>query len=362
MVAEMSGGTHSFMKQICMALKSLDFSEGAANEFGSLLSLIDSLLESSPQEMQQVWLGKLHSFDNRTLFQAISELISIAHMVHTGWSVDSWNEECIRLNHPQSGELDLLVLSLILDRNLAEEKKLEKCLVEKLNALDSTHRIALTLRQPLSRHIDMDHVASVAQKWLKKHSKKPSKRHSGYVKDNICHIDFRIVGTKDTPSQPTVSLVTPPVIGRQMTRHIQTMMSQTIESVRQQRPPSSNVPVLVSVVSNQSMQLSEHAWKQMLYGLSSFDCADRTDLDVRHFEGWMQDPFRTFVCGVMHAEHTPNVPEGVPCFKMTSYANPWCEFTGIQTGLPRPGYRFTKVEKSGNLTFSKPSWSIHRIQ
>ena len=363
MIAEMSAGDHSFLKQICTALKSLNFTDEGANEFGSLLHLIDTLIDVSPEHMKDVWIGRLHSFDNRTLFQAIAELISIGNMVFAGWTIKDWNENCIRLEHPSSGTLDLLVLSLILDRDLNVEARLQEELVQQLNTLESSFQVGLTIRTPLSRHMNFEKVVDATQKWLQKIHADPSnkRRQSGYVKDSLCHIDFRVTGRKKTAEDNTVFTVTPPVIGQRLKRNLSTMMSQSIEAVRQHRSNEDNTPVMLSIVSNQSMQLSEKAWKQLLYGLSYEETNGTTTLDTRHFGGWFQDPFRTFVGGILVAEHTPNVPEGVPCFSSITFSNPWSEYRSIQQNIPLPGYRFSRIEPAERTSrYSKEQWLLFR--
>ena len=363
MVSEMSGGDHSFLKQICTAVQTFDASSNEQSNFESLLALISSLMSTSPENMQKVWLGQLHSFDNRTLFQAIAEIVSIAHMVQSGWEVESCSEHCIRLNHPLSGRIDLLVLSLILDRDLEQEHRIQEQLIAELNTLQSTHTIGLTIRTPLSPHIDINKIVSITKKWLKRANTKQEQkqRHVGYVKDALCHIDFRIIGPKKA-DEPTVFIVTPPVIGQRLQRNIVQMMSQSVEVLRQRKQPS-NVPVLLSIVANQSMHLSERAWKELLYGLSHEESKGNTRLDTRHFGGWFQDPFRTFVGGVLCAEHTLKPTNGVPGFDSIAFANPWCEFSTIQSTLPLPAYRYSKVDTTEDTSpFSQASWILKRLK
>ncbi len=363
MVSEMSGGGHSFLKQLCTAIQDLDLSSDEQNHFASLLTLIDSLISASPDNLQKIWLGQLHSFDNRTLFQGVAEIISVGRLVKDGWSIQECNEHGIRLNHPVSGQVDLLVLSLILDRDLEEERRLQHRLVDQLNALQSPYRLGLTIRTPLSPHIDIPKIVSMTKKWLSKaHSKIDQKqRRVGYMKDALCHIDFRVIGPKEHPSESTVYLVTPPVLGQRLQRNISQMMSQSIETLRRHRTQGKDVPVLLSIVSNQSMHISERAWTDLLYGLSHEQSQGNTVLDTRHFGGWFQDPFRTFVGGVLCAEHTLNPRREEDCFNYIAFANPWCEFPTIQSALPLPTYRYSRIEPTEYASpFSKASWVLKK--
>ena len=364
MVSEMSGGDHSFLKQLCTAVQAFDESSNEQSNFGSLLALINSLMATSPENMQKVWLGQLHSFDNRTLFQAIAEIVSVGHMVQSGWEVESCGEHCIQLYHPESGRIDLLVLSLILDRDLEQEHRIQEQLVAQLNTIESTYTIGLTIRTPLSPHIDINKVVSLTKKWVEKTDvqKGQTQRRVGYVKDALCHLDFRIIGPKKEANEPTVFLVTPPVIGHRIQRNIVQMMSQSIEVLRQRKQPS-DVPVLLSIVANQSMHLSERAWKELLYGLSHEESKGNTRLDIRHFGGWFQDPFRTFVSGVLCAEHTLKPTNGVPCFDSVAFANPWCEFSTIQSTLPLPAYRYSRVDTTEDTSpFSQANWILKKLK
>lgn len=371
MVSEMSGGDHTFLKQICKSMKSIDFSEAENNEFGSLLTLIDSLMSASPEKLKQMWMGRLHSFDNRTLFQAVAEIVSLSHMVRHGWQIESCNDTCIRLQHPTTGPIDLLVLSLILDRNLIEEKKIQQELVHELNQLECSYRIGLTIRTPLSPNVNIPNIVSLTKKWLAKiHAKNQSSHDQdmgasksvGYVKNAMCHLDFRVIGPKLDSHDETVLLVTPPVIGQKMKRNIKHMMSKSVEALRQIRSRDTNIPVLISVVANQSLQLSDRTWKHLLYGLCHEETKSYTRLDTRHFGGWFQDPFRTFVSGILRLEHSSETTLELPCFNSITFANPWCEFNLIQSTLPLPAYQYCRVSPDENTsTFSKASWTLSKI-
>lgn len=365
MIAEMSTGSHSFLKQLCIAIKELDFSDPTSNDFTGLVRLIECLLQSSPTHMQEHWTNNLHSFDNRKLFQSIAELISIGQMAQQGWSVDSWHNDCIRLTHPTHIAVDLLVLSLILERDLAKEASIEHTLRHRLNQLNSEFEIGITLRIPLSNRTNVDSIVAVTKKWLTKmtlpstlatDSRKKGKR-SGYFKDSYTHIDFSILGRKQHPQDDTVGHILQPVIGRKMHHSISKMLTDAMEQQRQQREAQSTVPILISVVSNQSLQLSERAWKFLLYGVPKSETQNRTDLDTRHFGGWFQDPFRTFVSGLIQMEHRKDTPHGDFCFKSISFENPWGEFTTQKELLPYPKY--SCVRPNPTISTAQNSWILN---
>ena len=368
MVSEMSGGDHSFLKQLCKSIQNIDFTDAENSEFASLFTLIDSMMNASPEKLQQLWMGKLHSFDNRTLFQAIAEIVSISHLAQFGWQIESCSDACIRLRHPSNRRLDLLVLSLILDRNLEQEKQTQQELVDALNQLESAYHIGLTIRTPLSPSVDIPKIVALSKKWLAKvHLKgttnqdKEKSRRVGYVKNATCHIDFRVIGPKKDAQSPNIYLVTPPVIGQKIQRNVNQMMSSSIEAIRQSRPNDANTPVLISVVTNQPLQLSDRVWKHLLYGLSHEETNGYSSLDTRHFGGWFQDPFRTFVGGVLRIEHKSQTRGNLPCFDSMTFSNPWCEFNTVQKSLPLPAYRFTRVLPTEYpSSFSKASWTLQK--
>lgn len=364
MIAEMSTGSHSFLKQLCIAIKELDFSDPTSNDFTGLVGLIECLLQSSPTHMQEHWTNNLHSFDNRKLFQSIAELISIGQMVQQGWSVDSWYNDCIRLTHPTHGAVDLLVLSLILERDLSKEAYIENTLRQRLNQLDSDFEIGVTLRMPLSDRTNVDNIVAVTKKWLTKMNassilptdSRKNRKKTGYYKDSYTHIDFSILGRKQQPKDNTVGHILQPVIGRKMHHSISKMLTDAVEQQRQQREAQSTVPILISVVSNQSLQLSERAWKFLLYGVPKSETKHRTDLDTRHFGGWFQDPFRTFVSGLIQMEHRKDTQDEDLCFKSISFENPWGEFTTQKELLPYPKYSCARPNSS--ISTTQHSWTI----
>ena len=355
MVHEMSTGHSSFLKQLCTAIQHLQFTDNANNDFAGLLSLVDCLLDASPSAIRDQWITSIHSFNNRKLFQAIGELVSIANLATQGWKVEGIQDGCIRLRHPKQGPLNLWVISLLLDRDLELEKRLQQELTHAINQLDTPYQLAMTLRTPLSRHASIEDIVQVTKKWLIRYTHKDSthtnkrqktKRGTGFYKDDVTHIDFRVVGTKSDAQDATITCLLPPVIGRQMHHHLHQLLSDATEQLRAQK--STDIPTLLSVVSNQSLQLSHRAWKFLLYGVSKTESSqdNQTALDTRHFGGWLQDPFRTFVSGVMQLEHNPNLPTGVPCFQSVSFDNPWTEFPQLRDNLPFPRYRAVKASST----------------
>ena len=66
--------------------------------------------------------------------------------------------------------------------------------------------------------MDIPKIVGITKKWLAKaHATIDQKqRRVGYVKDALCHLDFRIIGPKEQLDESTVYLVTPPVIGREL--------------------------------------------------------------------------------------------------------------------------------------------------
>ena len=124
---------------------------------------------------------------------------------------------------------------------------------------------------------------------------------------------------------------------------------------------NTKIPVLISVVANQSLQLSERTWRHLLYGLSHEETKECTKLDTRHFGGWFQDPFRTFVSGVLRLEHSTQTKVGIPCFDSITFSNPWCEFSTIQSTLPLPAYRYSKISTAEESSpFSKACWTLRK--
>ena len=179
----------------------------------------------------------------------------------TGWSIERCNEHCIRLKHSTSGQIDLLVVSLILDRDLEQEKRLQQELVQALNTLESLYRVGLTIRTRCRlTWIYQRLSASPRNGWQKPMPQADQKqRRVGYVKDALCHLDFRIIGPKEQQDESTVYLVTPPVIGPKLQRNLLHMMSQSVEVLRQQRPQENDVPSCSpSSPINRCTSLKEH--------------------------------------------------------------------------------------------------------
>lgn len=352
MVAAMAGGEHSFLKQICKTIQYFENNGSSGCNFQELFKLVDGLIESSDVALKLRWMDRLSSFSNQRLFQAIGELVAVGHMTHAGWKVHGLENDCIQLSHALYGPADLLTLSIILDRNLDEERLLETKILEQIESIESDYVLSVVFRTPLHRNVRILDIQQTVQTWLKRINLKKKRTCSGYYKDTYTHIDFSAVRRKSSAKEITVQTVLQPIIGQKMKHVVQDMLTQSVEKHRHVR--NKNHPLFVSIVSNQALGISDRAWKFMLYGLERCKYNKQIELDPKSFDGWFQDPFRTFVGGLLNFQHNPNLPVGTPCFQLTSFTNPWTEFEKSSLGIPLPGY-CTSRNLQGN-------WILHKCE
>lgn len=344
MLLEMNGGDNSFVKQICYALQQSQSED--TDSSNPLVSLIDQLLNESHPELRTRWTGQLHSFSNQQVFQAIAELVSTGHLLHAGWRPTYWNGETIELQHPENGTMHLLTLSFLLQRNKKIEKEQTDTLIHQLNQLDTPHQIALTLRTPLQKNTDIPKIVQTLSYWLKEINPKRKRTLSAFYTDNVVRLDCQYLQPR-TECMPVVSYHLPPLTARKMHHIINNAAGKAVERIR--RTLSADVPVLVSLVSNYPMQITQSGWQFLFYGLKQSQSDKQVTIDNQQFNGWFQDPFRTQVTGVMTLEQHIEPRLGEPCFGSLVHCNPWSEFTELHDTLPGPKFVIDKQERNWTL-------------
>ena len=63
--------------------------------------------------------------------------------------------------------------------------------------------------------------------------------------------------------------------------------------------------------------------------------------DADQMRGWMHDPFRTFLTGVLRIECRFQEQKDI---KISSFENPWSEFSGFGAKLPPPSLQLLRKE------------------
>ena len=130
------------------------------------------------------------------------------------------------------------------------------------------------------------------------------------------------------------------------------IITQTADkAVEKVRRSNDKQPIILSVVTNQATQISPRGWQFLLYGQQRYQSDSSSTLDGTQFGGWLQDPFRTGIVGVLKMEQIIDAVQDEHCFNHTTYCNPWSEHKNFEEYMPSP-----RVEViSGNT----PYWDIH---
>ena len=107
---------------------------------------------------------------------------------------------------------------------------------------------------------------------------------------------------------------------------------------------------MIAVVSNLKVPVTQNSWRRFLYGPTAAQFTVKKEVDESRSEfsnctgrklvvcdstsllGWFQDPFRTFLTGMMVVTRDDiNSP-----FSSFTYINPWNEHSEINELLPPP--------------------------
>lgn len=375
------GANASFLKQICVHLEcsyllqqkngeSSVVTEESINwealstdnpDAYHLLSLVHEVLASTPTHVTSRWLHLVHNLDNRPFFQGIAEIASYAHMKKQGWIATEWNECCLVLEHQTSKQrIRLLSLAFILQRDHEQEKQIEEVLCQRINAIQTPHAIDLTLRNPLSSKTNIDAIVQAIETWIQQIDPKKKRTQRGYCKDAVTWIECRWAPNPTTKN--VVQIVQQPLMGQSIQKIIDRTADASLEKIRQNNMDT--LPLVLSIVGNQTFQISDNSWRFFLYGPNNTMVDKRYQLNAHSMRGWLQDPFRTFVSAVLcierfqvpsfySASSSPHPHQTIPSFHIRSFSNPWSEFSSISSGstntvvqdfLPTPSLQISEQD------------------
>ena len=338
---QLDGADNSFLKQIC------------SQQGQSLRSKLNKILKNSSPTVALRWRDLLQSLSNDHFFQGFAELLSFAELQKMGWEALQWRRPgpTLHLKHPNGQEAQLLTLSFIQQRDRQREHLLERELVRRLNQIETTHKISISFRRPLSPYSNFETIAHSFAAWL---SEARPKRSNVTFQDSTSWLEARILPADTFMGINVVQSTQSPMCSTDLLKYINREADQSLEEFR--RSQSKYQPLILSIVSDQTLRISTNAWRFFLYGPASsihtkngqryYTC------DADQMKGWLQDPFRTFLSGIVRIENKApfavgsDENKGWESIESTSFLNPWSEFSGFNTLLPSPKI---SLEGSDNL-------------
>ena len=245
--------------------------------------------------------------------------------------------QSIAVQHHDGTTADLLCVSLILDRNDEEEKYLSHLLQSQLNKLDSSKKIALIYRSPLQNRKSIQAAITCFSTWL---SENPKTYTTSYYRDEFNWIECRTMPSTRFLNHDIVQIVQESLCSDILLNKIDIHCNAALEQIRLNQFNAS--PVLLSIVSNQLCRISENSWRFFLYGPTSTVYQNQYRQDANQMRGWLHDPFRTFLSGVLKIECSFD-NESNP-FEAESFENPWSEFKRFAPILPSPKLQLLRKE------------------
>ena len=333
---QLEGADNSFLKQIC------------SQQGHSLRSKLNGILKDSPPSVALRWRELLQSLSNDHFFQGFAELLSFAELQRMGWQAVKWRRPgpTLHLKHPSGKEAQLLTLSFIQQRDQQQERLLERELIERINQIDTKHKISLSFRRPLNAYSNFDEILTSFASWL---SGTARPRSSVSFRDAATWLEARLLPTVKFSNTKVVQSVQAPMCSSDILKYINREADQSLEEFR--RSQSKYQPLILSIVSDQPLRISQNAWRFFLYGPSSSVYSKNGhryyECDADQMKGWLQDPFRTFLSGLLRIENNGSSEKGRlmgSCDRnngwetvdSTSFLNPWSEFDGFSALLPSP--------------------------
>lgn len=322
LIDQLPNSKHSFFSQIC------------SSKGDNLRFVLANILSSVPNTIAQHWKEKLHSFDNALVFQAIGEMLSFSSLQEQGWVAQDYNQKSHTIDlHHQTGQIaKLLCLSFLCERNSELEDELRTIVENGLNSCNTEQKIALIYRRPPQSRKSIERALSHFQKWLE--NRTSFKKHeTTFYRDDYNWIECKILPSSAFLSNKTIQITQKALSSSFVLDQIDEKANIALEQVRMQQ--IQDTPVILSIVANQKFQITPNSWRFFFYGPTSQVSGKTYRHDADQMRGWMHDPFRTFLTGVIRIEccfHEGSADKT----KIASFENPWCEFSGFSSKLPPP--------------------------
>ena len=318
LIDQLPNGKHSFFSEICSSIGT------------SIRFTLRSVLEAVPNELAQYWSENLHSFDNALLFQSVSEMLSFSELQNQGWSAKDYDSQTktINLSHKTGQLAKLLCISFLCEQNLKREQELSTLLETGLEESDTTYKLALIYRRAPQSKKSVQQALYCFKNWLQSN---PKTYETTYFRDEHNWIECKILPSGAFHSEKAVQIIQNALCSSFILEQIDDTAHLALEQIRLQQ--LQDVPVILSIVGSQEFQITPNSWRFFFYGPTSQALKATYRHDADQMRGWMHDPFRTFLTGVLRIECRFLDKKKL---KVSSFENPWSEFSGFGSKLPPP--------------------------
>ena len=182
----------------------------------------------------------------------------------------------------------------------------------------------------------MSKALNCFEKWLRS---TPKTYETTCYRDEYNWIECKILPSGAFLSNKTVQIAQKALCSSYVLEQIDNAANLALEQVRMLQ--IQDTPVILSLVANQEFQVTPNSWRFFFYGPTSQVSGNTYRHDADQMRGWMHDPFRTFLTGVVRIECRFQEQEDI---KVSSFENPWSEFSGFGTKLPPPSLQLLRKE------------------
>jgi hypothetical protein len=336
----LEGANHSFLKQICTP------------QGKSLRSQLNQLLQDIPDSVSQRWKEHFQSLTNERFFQGFAELLSYSALSKQGWEAIEWTWPCptLRVKHKNGQEAQLLTLSFIQQRDRSKEQRLRNKLISLINQIQTDQKISLIFRKPLHQDSYLNDIRDCIADWL---ADNPKEYEHAYFKNDQTWIELTALPKENFCKAEVVQIVQGPLFSSELIHYIN---KETESSLEEYRLSHTRIkPLLLSIISNQPFPISDNSWRFFLYGPTAEVFRNKKTLtyrcDADQMKGWLQDPFRTFLAGILRIESLlpqESSSQSVdlwPNIRSASFINPWSEFSNFNELLPGPKLSLDRLDK-----------------
>ena len=326
--ARVPGATHSFLKQVATAAPET----GAA---AGLQALFDGLRPGLPTALGERWQRLLPSLDNRRFFQAVAEALALDALRGAGLAPTGlrWPEAAIELaDRPVDGgavagppALELVVLGVVRGARPEPDAAQITRLVAALDRVGSRSRICLLVRRWLPHDFDPEPVRRAIELWLREVDRGGwDGRYAAYDDENVS-LEFALTGEQRQPRAGAVSFALPPVEGHHTLDRVMAELLGAADAWRQTAPRDGR-PLLLTVVSDQPLNLSPGGLRELLYGKAVEQSTGPEGLQLvygpEYAASLFRDPLQQRLAGLLLLERQRDLSAPPAAHLLL---NPWCQ-------------------------------------
>ena len=269
----------------------------------------------------------LSSLDNRRFFQGFAEIVTLAALQTSGWSLTRMQHPgpSLEVRSPAGRPWTLGVLAFFHQTRPGGEQSSRDLLTAGLLRVAGKHRFTVLIRRWLPHDFDVAPVRRAIEAWLSQVAQDRWEGRYAAYEDERISLEFCLTGEKVRKGEPLLALVLGPFLANRTLEAVEPRLVRELD--RHNAGPLRDTPMLLACVSDQPWALSPGYARDFLYGRPRAILGSTHGETVTLFSptgsiAVFRDPTYRNVGGVLLLDRNP---AGAATANVRAWLNPWAE-------------------------------------